>query len=174
MAMLSDDSFSPRARRLWSVFLLLAPLAYIGGILLVRYAARDATAVMIDRGQAIGIAREFANSKGFRTEGWDSYCAQEAYSDRDAYFQNGPKAEIDVARRLAPPALVGVIFVSPDNKENVRVQLTHDGNHTVSPQPGRQTARSRIPGNRLHESSPAAFFVRGRNRQTRRVLGLLS
>lgn len=126
--MLFGSEFSPRARRLWTFFVLLSPLACLAGILLKANTDPHAKAgISVDRQQAIDIAREYAIARGFDIQGWDAYCQIETHGDRYSIFNKRPGNGVELARRLAPVILVRVLLVPGDWKESLRVYLGTDG-----------------------------------------------
>ena len=126
--MLFDSEMSPRAKRLWTFFVLLSPLACLAGILIKANTDPHAKAgINVDRQQAIEIAREFVIARGFDIQGWDAYCQIETHGDRYSFFHKRQGSGVELARRLAPVILVRVLLVPGDWKESLRVYLGADG-----------------------------------------------
>src|SRR5688572_30346534 len=126
--MLFDSEMSRRAKRLWTVFVLLSPLACLAGILIkVNTDPHARAGINVDRQQAIDFAREFAIARGFDIQGWEAYCQIETHGDRYSFFNKRPGSDVELARRLAPAILIRVLLVPGDWKESLRVYLGADG-----------------------------------------------
>ncbi|MBO0797658.1 MAG: SpoIIE family protein phosphatase [Blastocatellia bacterium] len=115
-------------RRLLIILLALSPLAYIAGIVLILRHDPDAHAgISIDRGMAISIAAQFAYARGVDVADWDKFCRFTSKNNLLFYYRLRAGAERDLARRLAPEAVIGVRFRAPDRSENIEVLLGPDG-----------------------------------------------
>jgi len=126
--MLPKEIHTRRARRVWALILLLSPAAYLAGIYLVTMTDPDAQAgLAVDRGQAIESAARYAAARELDVAGWESFSRISAENSRYYYYRLRPGPETELARRLAPPVTVLVLFRSPDRRENLEVRLAPDG-----------------------------------------------
>jgi MFS family permease len=115
------------ARRLWLLFLLVSPLAYLVGVtLLFRQDPNVRLGLHFDRAGAVARAREFAAARGLDASGWQAFCRPAAHNDRHFYYRLKPEAAAD-ARRFAPEVTVNVLLVSPDRRQHLEVELAPDG-----------------------------------------------
>jgi len=126
--MLPNNALTGGTRRAWVIFLLLSPLAYAAGILLlVKHDPSVQAGLRVDRQQALAIASQFAATKGLNVAGWDSFCIANEKNDLHFYYRLLPAADRDHARRLAPEVIVKVLLRNPDRSETVEVELGTDG-----------------------------------------------
>jgi serine phosphatase RsbU (regulator of sigma subunit) len=115
-------------RRLLITLLALSPLAYIAGVILIlKHDANARVGISIDRDTAISIAANFAATKGVKIGGWDQFCRFRSKNNLLFYYRLKSGQERDLARLLAPEAVIGVRFRSPDGMENIEVLLGPDG-----------------------------------------------
>jgi len=126
--MLSKIFFERKTHRVWIAFLILSPLAYVGGLLLAgRFDTIMRLGLAIDRDQATAKAAQYALSKGVNVTGWDKFYRLKPQNDLLFYYRLRSGVERDRSRQLAPEAVVGVRFRSPDRRENIEVLLGIDG-----------------------------------------------
>lgn len=117
-----------KMRWFWIIFLLLSPLAYLTSIwLTVKYDPNARAVVSVNRQQAIALAADVASSKGVNISGWSSLCHFKINNELYFYYRLEPSAERDKLRSIAPAMFIGVIFRSPDGKENFEVEMTNAG-----------------------------------------------
>ena len=126
--MLSEIFSDRKTHRVWIVFLVLSPLAYLGGLILAnKYDSIMRLGLAIDREQAASLAAQYALSKGVNVTGWDKFYRLKPQNDLLFYYRLRSGVERDRARLLAPEVAVGVRFRSPDWRENIEVLLSIDG-----------------------------------------------
>ncbi len=118
-----------KTRWVWIALLALSPLAYFTGWKITSVSDANMNAgFTIDRHQAIANAAAFAGTLGIDVSGWSHYCILRP-TDENLHFyyplHTGPEA--DIARKLAPPLTIGVVFRSPDRSENAEILLGHAG-----------------------------------------------
>jgi len=117
-----------KTRWVWIALFALSPLAYVAGSsLLFKYDPSLKVGFTIDRQSAIEAAAQFAASKGIDVTGWNSLCRVRTTNDLLFYYRLDKGRESRVARLLAPEAVVGVRFKSPDGSESLEVELGPDG-----------------------------------------------
>ncbi len=117
-----------RTRWFWTAFLLLSPLAYVGGVYFDLSNNPNAQiGFEIDRDQAISKATQFAATKGVNVSGWDIFIRFKPENNLHFYYRYRQGTEIDPAKDLAPEASLGILFRSPDRSENFEVQLDRTG-----------------------------------------------
>jgi serine phosphatase RsbU (regulator of sigma subunit) len=118
-----------KSRWVWIALMALSPLAYFTGWRIASVSDANMSAgFTIDRDQAITKAAAFAGSLGIDTSGWGSYCTLRPVDENLHFYyplHSGPEGEI--ARKLAPPLTLGVVFRSPDKSENAEVLLSRTG-----------------------------------------------
>lgn len=108
--------------------LALSPLAYLAGSsLLFKYDPNLKVGFTIDRQSATEAAARYAVSKGIDVTGWNSLLHVVTDNNLLFYYRLGKGKESEIARRLAPEAVVGVLFKSPDRQESLEVELGPDG-----------------------------------------------
>jgi serine phosphatase RsbU (regulator of sigma subunit) len=126
--MLLKKNISHNRRWFLIILLALSPIAYIAGVILIlRHDSNARVGISIDRAKAISIAAQFAAAKGAEVGGWDQFCRFKAENDLLFYYRLRSGTERDMARQLAPEAVIGVRFRAPDRKENIEVLLGPDG-----------------------------------------------
>jgi serine phosphatase RsbU (regulator of sigma subunit) len=126
--MLLKKNISHKIRRFLIILLALSPIAYIAGVILIlRHDPSVGIGISIDRAEAISSAARFAAAKGVDVGGWDHFCRFKPENNLLFYYRLRSGAERDLARQLAPEAVIGVRFRSPDRKENIEVLLGPDG-----------------------------------------------
>ncbi|MCI0664356.1 MAG: SpoIIE family protein phosphatase [Acidobacteria bacterium] len=126
--MLSEIFSDRKTHRVWIVFLVLSPLAYLGGLMLAsKYDTIMRLGLAVDREQATKLASQYALSKGVDVTGWDKFYRLKPQNDLLFYYRLRAGVERDRARLLAPEAVIGVRFRSPDWRENIEVLLSPDG-----------------------------------------------
>ncbi len=114
----------------WVAFLIVGPLAYVGGSILERgHAVSDLTRISIDRQGAIATAQEFAAGRGLDTTGWTGYVSLDPSDDLLGYYRLHRDAAGLAARSLAPPASARVILLSHTG-DRARVLLDASGRVT--------------------------------------------
>ncbi|MBV8819815.1 MAG: SpoIIE family protein phosphatase [Acidobacteriaceae bacterium] len=107
----------PRSLR-WTFF-GLAPIALLAAILLkISYERRDPYLLRVEsnRERAIAIARRYIVSLGVPAEGWKAYCTAKPDPDLFRFFRSKPRNEGTLARALAPPVVIQVLFESPQHR----------------------------------------------------------
>lgn len=115
-----------RTRWFWTAFLLLSPLAYIGGIYLDLSNNPNARiGFEIDRDGAISKATQFAATRGVNVAGWDIFIRFKPENNLHFYYRY--RKSIDLAKELAPEVSLRILFRSPDRSENLEVQLDKTG-----------------------------------------------
>ncbi|MBO0720168.1 MAG: SpoIIE family protein phosphatase [Blastocatellia bacterium] len=115
-------------RRLLIILIALSPLAYIASIVLIlRHDPNTHAGISIDRGRAISLAAQFASTRGVDVTDWERFCRFTSNNDLLFYYRLRSGTERDLARRLAPEAVIGVRFRAPDRSENIEVLLGPDG-----------------------------------------------
>ncbi len=126
--MLPRKIIAKKTRWIWIAFLLLSPLAYVAGaVLILKYDPNAQVGVGIDRGRAISIASQFAATKGLDVSSWDVFFRFKPENNLLFYYRLRAGTERDLARQLAPEAVFAIRFRSPDKKENIEVSLAADG-----------------------------------------------
>ncbi len=94
--LLPQAMVSPRTKYLWMAFLLLFPLAYLGGGLLEMMEERPAQeASALDRAMSIKAAQKFAESKGVSTAGWDLFVIVDSREDLIKYYSSAKKPDLE-------------------------------------------------------------------------------
>ncbi|MBK9316717.1 MAG: SpoIIE family protein phosphatase [Acidobacteria bacterium] len=117
-----------KTRWFWTAFLLLSPLAYIGGVYIDLTNNPNAQiGFEIDRDEAFAKAAQFARSKGVRVAGWDEYIRFKPDNNLHFYYRYKTGAESELLKKLVPHAALGVLFRSPDRTENIEVLLDKTG-----------------------------------------------
>jgi hypothetical protein len=112
----------------WLAFLILSPLAYVGGVMLIlKYNPLARLGLSYDREKAGSIAAQYSSTKGVDVTGWDKFIHFKPNQDLLFYYRLKSGNERDIARLLAHEAVFGVRFRSPDRKENIEVLLSPDG-----------------------------------------------
>jgi serine phosphatase RsbU (regulator of sigma subunit) len=126
--MLLKKNIAHNIRWFLIILLALSPIAYIAGVILIlRHEPNARVGISIDRAKAISIAAQFAAAKGVEVGGWDQFCRLKPENNLLFYYRLRSGAERDLARQLAPEAVIGIRFRSPDRKENIEVLLGPDG-----------------------------------------------
>ncbi len=116
-----------RAARIgWAVFLIVGPLAYVGGSLLERKGGGDVAVVAVDREGVISTAQQFAAGRGVDTTNWSAYATIEPMEDLLGYYRMHTEAAAIAARTLSPPVEVRVILISPQG-DRARIFLNQSG-----------------------------------------------
>lgn len=114
--------------RIGLLLLVLSPLAYIAGLVLHRrYNAEMQLHFKVDRATAIEQARLYLSRKGIDTHDWQAFLSTDA-SNRLFYYQ---MKGAEIAAQLTPifPIVtIKVLFLSPNNTQNVEVYVAADGN----------------------------------------------
>jgi serine phosphatase RsbU (regulator of sigma subunit) len=118
--------------RFWArLFLLLFPLAYLGGVLLELAEERPARVEgALDRAMSIKEAQKFAASKGVSVEGWTPYVVVETHDDLVKYYASRQNADLATLSRLVPARAITVLLRSPDQKTDFRTYLSLTGDVT--------------------------------------------
>jgi MFS family permease len=123
-----DKRLSPRAREVWGLLIVLSPLALGAAVWMqLRMLSEAPVRVTIDRAQAVQIARQFAETRGYDTHSWQDrvevrtdfsnyrYLAQQGAWGRRAMDEYGVWSSIHV--RLQ----------EPDGPQRIAVDLTPSG-----------------------------------------------
>ncbi len=155
-----------RWRACWLALLVLAPLAYAGGVSLYLKTNQNARVrLALDRTQAFAKAAAYLSANGLNVAGWERYCTTEADDDLRFYYDLSP--ERARASQFAAPLTIKVLFRKPDYAENVEALLAPDGRplgfRRTLWQPGKQPALSPAEARRLAEARlrarPEAAFA---------------
>jgi serine phosphatase RsbU (regulator of sigma subunit) len=124
----AQKNYRPKYPVVLIILLALSPMAYIAGVILILQHEPNAhVGISIDRAKAISIAAQFAAAKGIEVGDWDQFCRFKPENNLLFYYRLRSGAERDLARQLAPEAVIGIRFRSPDRKENIEVLLGPDG-----------------------------------------------
>jgi serine phosphatase RsbU (regulator of sigma subunit) len=108
--------------------LALSPLAYLAGVALIRkYDPNTHIGFEVGRREAIRAAADYAGSRGVNVNGWSSGVQVDADNDRYFYYRLHQSSEINRATRIAPEAVIRVLFISPDGRERMQVSLGKEG-----------------------------------------------
>ncbi|HVF51702.1 MAG TPA: SpoIIE family protein phosphatase [Pyrinomonadaceae bacterium] len=137
----STAALSQRARVLWMLFLVLSPLAYLAGAMLVRRTDPNMkVGLTVGRDDALRISADYAARElGLNVERWRTGCKIDPDNDRHLYFRlHASDANVERLRRLFPDAQVHTVFMSRSGAEKLEVMLAPDGKpngfiHTPSP-----------------------------------------
>ena len=116
-----------RAARIgWAVFLIVGPLAYVGGSLLERKGGGDVAVVAVDREGVISTAQQFAAAHGVDTTNWSAYATIEPMEDLLGYYRMHTEPAATAARTLSPPVEARVILIAPQG-DRARIFLNQSG-----------------------------------------------
>ena len=117
-----------RNRILWSIFLVLFPLAFVGGVLLIRAEERsNQMASYVDRDGATAAAVRFAASQGIAAVDWNRYVTIETNDTLLSYYRVRQGRRIPAERGLLPARQVQVVLRAAGGKREVRVWLSLSG-----------------------------------------------
>jgi hypothetical protein len=112
----------------WAAFLLLAPLAYLGGaLLMMRYDTRAQSGIAISRAEAIEAARAVAAREGVDTRDWKAYFVFQGQREWRHYIATRGGDDAARLRALAPEARGRVLLRSNTDGAAFEVQLTPRG-----------------------------------------------
>ena len=126
--LLAPRHFSPKAQTFGKLIFILAPVALIISIVLVKRSDPNTHLdLKLDRVEAIKTASRHAASLGVNTENWTSAARIVASNDRFFYYRLHRNEEGERARRLAPEVYLNVVFISPDWQQTLNVDLSRDG-----------------------------------------------
>ncbi|MGH9902140.1 MAG: hypothetical protein ACRD68_10075, partial [Pyrinomonadaceae bacterium] len=126
--LLSHSHLSRRARKAAVLLITLSPLAYLAAVVVInRTDPNTQVNFAVDRGEAVRVAARYADGLGLDVSRWDSACKAEVNNGRHFYYRLRRGEEAARVRRLAPEAFITVLFVSPDRRESLDVQLAPDG-----------------------------------------------
>ncbi|MDR3699963.1 MAG: SpoIIE family protein phosphatase [Candidatus Sulfopaludibacter sp.] len=117
---------SRAARIAWAVFLIVGPLAYVGGSVLERKGAGDVAAVSVDREGVIATAQQFAANRGIDTTNWSAYATIEPVENLLGYYRIHTEAAAVAARTLSPAVEARVILISAQG-DRARIFLDQGG-----------------------------------------------
>lgn len=116
-----------RAGTGWRSLLVLAPVAYLAGALLLnRFDQTRSTRIDVDRPQAIALAHDFARELGIDTRGWRAFVAYQPDAAWRRYLASHKDAAATL-RILAPDIIGRALLVSPDQKDSLEVKFTPEG-----------------------------------------------
>lgn len=120
--------FEARGGWLKVLFLALSPLAGLAGLAVWSNltAAREIRFEM-DRGEALQIARRFAESRGVPAQGWKGFVAAEGDDTLHHFYRFASEAAAGTVRRFAPEVRVQAALVSEDGKKAFEAELAPDG-----------------------------------------------
>ena len=115
------------ARIAWAVFLIVGPLAYVGGSILERRGVgNDIVDITLDRESAIATAQQFAAQHGLDTTAWSGYVSIDPAEDLLGYFRMHREPVAVTARSLTPPVIARVLLVSRGG-DRARILLDQAG-----------------------------------------------
>lgn len=118
---------SRAARIAWAVFLIVGPLAYVGGSILERRsAAGDVAMVSVDREAAIATAQQFAANHGLDTTGWSAYASIDPSENLLSYYRLHRDPSGEAMETLSPAVTTRVVLVAK-NGDGARVMLDRNG-----------------------------------------------
>jgi hypothetical protein len=118
---------SRAAQIAWAAFLVLGPLAYVGGSMLeYRTTARDVARVMVDRDGARATAQAFAARHGVDASTWTGYISTEPTADLIEYFVRRRDTAAARARTFSAPITIHTILAASDGQRAL-VTLDQDG-----------------------------------------------
>ncbi|MBX3279547.1 MAG: SpoIIE family protein phosphatase [Acidobacteria bacterium] len=129
--MLPRRVLASKYRWVWLIFLFLSPLAYAAGMWLIeRYDPISRVGLEYDREGAVELAQIYALDRGFEVRGWETFLSASVNNSLSIYYRIKSGAGIDRMKEVAPPIVIRVLFVSPDNRGNLQVFLTPQGRPT--------------------------------------------
>jgi hypothetical protein len=133
---------SRRALRVWSLVLLLAPAAWVGGFLL-RYEIVRATwpQTLLNRAETLSQAAAEARRLGFDTTGWSPAFALQADEPLDAAMREQSPEMRGWLYANMPPRAVRATFHDPRSNRSIELDVNPRGDITgYQAQPGRSSA----------------------------------
>jgi len=117
-----------RARRLWLVLLLGAPLMLAAGIWLQARNNQHRNLILsIDREKVIATARRVAAENGYDASGWNAYVRFDQNEKTIRFVQERRKTLGKRSRQLAPDGVATTLLISPDDRVWCRVAAGPDG-----------------------------------------------
>jgi hypothetical protein len=104
---------STSVRILWALFLILGPLAYIGGSMLEqRGMSRTGSVIALDRDSAIATGQQFIASRNIDTANWNQYASIDPSKDLLEYFRLHREPAAIAAQSFVSPLTLRVLMVS--------------------------------------------------------------
>ena len=126
--MLPKRFLTRKTRWFWLALLLLSPIAYLAGILLVaKYDPVSQAHFTFDRSGAIDVASKYAAQRGVDVRGWETFVRTSFDNSLLFYYRFRPGEDLTRLRTLAPPITVRVLFRSQARKESLQLSLTPEG-----------------------------------------------
>jgi Stage II sporulation protein E (SpoIIE) len=127
-SLLPGRALSPRAKWITFAFLLLFPAAYALAVLVAHPLSESSRLhITMERGDAIRIARQYADSLGVSTSGWSPACRIHPDPRLFSYLSRHSGPGLDYVERVKPPFTISVRFNAPNAVDWIDVELGPQG-----------------------------------------------
>ncbi|MCC6368790.1 MAG: SpoIIE family protein phosphatase [Bryobacterales bacterium] len=123
-----DKRLSPRAREVWGLLIVLSPLALGAAVWMqARMLAETPVRVMIDRAQAVQMARQFAEGRGYDTHAWQDRVEVRTDFPNYRYLARQGKWGRRAMDEFGVWSSIHVRLQEPDGPQRIALDLTPAG-----------------------------------------------